>query len=36
MPVAPSYYVMAFVYAAAYTAAMLTLAVLIFRRRDLK
>lgn len=36
LPVAPSYFVMAFVYAAAYTAAMLTVAVIIFRRRDLK
>ncbi len=36
LAVAPSYYVTAFVYAAAYTAAMLALAVLIFRRRDLK
>lgn len=36
LPVVPSYYVGAFVYAAAYTAAMLTLAVLVFRRRDLK
>lgn len=36
LAVVPSYYVGAFVYAAAYTAAMLTLAVLIFRRRDLK
>lgn len=36
MPVVPSYYASAVVYAFAYTAAMLTLAVLIFRRRDLK
>ena len=35
-PVALSYYLSALIYAAAYTAAMLTLAVLIFRRRDLK
>lgn len=36
LPVAPLYYLNALVYAAAYTTAMLTLAVLIFRRRDLK
>jgi ABC-type transport system involved in multi-copper enzyme maturation permease subunit len=36
LAVAPSYYVIAFVYAAGYTTAMLTLAVLIFRRRDMK
>jgi len=36
LPVAPSYFVSAFVYAAAYTVAMLVLAVIIFRRRDLK
>ena len=36
LAVTPSYYIMAFVYALAYTAAMLVLAVLIFRRRDLK
>ncbi len=34
--VAPSYYVGAFTYAVAYTVGMLALAVLIFRRRDLK
>jgi len=36
MPVAASYYFTAFIYSAAYTAAMLTLAVIIFRHRDLK
>lgn len=36
LPVAPAYYAMAFIYAAAYTTAMLALSVLIFRRRDLK
>jgi len=36
LPVEPSMYASAFLYAAAYTVAMLTLAVLIFRRRDLK
>lgn len=36
LPVVPSYYASALFYAAAYTVAMLTLAVLIFRRRDLK
>jgi ABC-type transport system involved in multi-copper enzyme maturation permease subunit len=34
--VAPSYYLGAFTYSAAYTVGMLVLAVLIFRRRDLK
>ncbi|MGD8330918.1 MAG: ABC transporter permease [Acidobacteriota bacterium] len=36
LPVATSYYFAAVAYALAYTAAMLALAVLIFRRRDLK
>ena len=36
LPVAGLYYFNAIVYAAAYTAAMLTLSVIIFRRRDLK
>jgi ABC-type transport system involved in multi-copper enzyme maturation permease subunit len=36
LAVAPSYYVGAFVYALAYTVAMLVVAMLIFRRRDLK
>jgi len=36
LAVAPSYYVGAFAYAAAYTVGMLVLAVIIFRNRDLK
>jgi ABC-type transport system involved in multi-copper enzyme maturation permease subunit len=36
LAVAPSYYASAVVYAAAYTTAMLALAVMIFRKRDLK
>jgi len=36
LPVAPAYYAGAAAYAVAYSGAMLVLAVLIFRRRDLK